>query len=585
MGVDDNAKEIDSTSEAARGLPVIAATSEDIIGESSTSDKPCLPSKASRAPMPTYNILLLGQTQAGKTTFIEAVKQYVEPNCSVDIDAIGDGCCSKTEEVTSKQVETNFAEYNLIDTSKSSRINPMQFVSFQTQDAERQIDIAELLGGSYSEYKKMIARTDDLEARQNPNSTEATCSLRIFDTPGLDDTKGQDEKIVADILSSLQNAGKIHLVLILIALQTPMTRSLVAALDTYSKIFSEMGKLWAFVFTKVDPWVYHPSEGKFEKSMASRKRELKHVMGRDIPHFVIDCHLDEDRPAYLFLRQRMIRRILLDVKFNVPVPLTKMQLHKTEKMVQVDKIIVREYQKRLEEVEQKYSHMDEAILSIDHKIDKVRYSIREEEEHIHRLDNDDFELIYEHRFEEDWNFKAFREERAFEKDLDYVIDHVTVKKSGINIMEEQGGVGTHSWHLRLKRQFLKQGEYHVKLYTKRRNKYQLEIADHKFKLVTYHDTFKNLVSERNNLEGDGEERIAGSTLANRQQLKEERRRCLDMIARANRSTLHLNLFKAIARAGVYEGSYSECAEKVANFYSTYIPAAGEEASLPHMHGV
>ncbi|KAI7831813.1 hypothetical protein BC939DRAFT_472902 [Gamsiella multidivaricata] len=33
---------------------------------------------------PTYNVLLLGQTQVGKSTFVQAVRKYADPNCKID---------------------------------------------------------------------------------------------------------------------------------------------------------------------------------------------------------------------------------------------------------------------------------------------------------------------------------------------------------------------------------------------------------------------------------------------------------------------------------------------------------------------
>jgi len=51
------------------------------------------------------------------------------------------------------------------------------------------------------------------------------------------------------------------------------------------------------------------------------------------------------------------------------------------------------------------------------------------------------------------------------------------------------------------------------------------------------------------------------------------------MARATRKTLHLNLFKAMAMKGVYEGTSLDCVGEVEKFYQSYVPMEGEEVAL------
>ncbi|KAF9965209.1 hypothetical protein BGZ70_005228, partial [Mortierella alpina] len=63
------------------------------------------------------------------------------------------------------------------------------------------------------------------------------------------------------------------------------------------------------------------------------------------------------------------------------------------------------------------------------------------------------------------------------------------------------------------------------------------------------------------------------------ELQRQRGVWLNLIKRAARPTLHFNLFKVIAEAGVYEGSSSKCMERAAEFYKSFVPSEDEEVTL------
>ncbi|KAF9961509.1 hypothetical protein BGZ72_003347 [Mortierella alpina] len=530
----------------------------------------------------TFNILLLGQTQSGKTTFLEGIRKYVDPLCEIDTTAIGNGHSSKTQDVYSKTVETDLAEYRLLDMGTQCVLNPMQYVFFQSQDntAGREIDIAELLGGDVHHYRRLINRMDDLKVNQKSTSDEGRCRLNVLDTPGLDDTNGHDVINVAKIVDALSSAQSVHLVLIMIAATSPLTPELKNTLQTYANIFSEMKGLMAFVHTKCDYRFQHSSDQQHREFKRVRTLDLEVAMGRRIPSFFIDSNLQEYMPACTFLRQRSIRSILQLARFNIPVPLRRMQLCKTKKMADVDQTILDQYQAKLETILKQASRTDQAITAKDSEITAVQYAIRELEENLNTIDTDNLELVYEERFEESWDILAQREEMEFASPtLDYAIDHVEVLEHAIDVREQMGGVGCRSWRVRFIRNFCRDGLYHVKLYVTRRNLNAREITVKQCELRRYKSDLAGLAEEQRKLLDGGDPNAGGGTLASRKQLNEELSQCMDMISRASRHTLHLNLFKALAEAGVYEGDFSECVKKAAAFYMQYVPGVGDEVPL------
>ncbi|KAF8908066.1 hypothetical protein BGZ58_006123, partial [Dissophora ornata] len=184
----------------------------------------------------------------------------------------------------------------------------------------------------------------------------------------------------------------------------------------------------------------------------------------------------------------------------------------------------------------------------------------------------------EKRYEEGWGlFSSRKEEELRCSDLPYNIDHMQVHSQGVEIMHESGGKGNNNWYIKIKRGWFQHGVYHAKLYVQQRNKMGQQIKDKRTGLETWRKTQDNLVGERQAL--DSQVPPESGTRNLRLELKEKQGKCLDMIMRASRETLYLNLFNCLVRHQAYEGSLTECMDKVVDFYSKFTPAADEEVAL------
>ncbi|KAG0203962.1 hypothetical protein BGX28_003930 [Mortierella sp. GBA30] len=491
----------------------------------------------------TYNILLLGPSQAGKSTFLEGIKRYIDPECEIDEDSMGIGHQSCTKEVREQLLETAFPVYQLFDHAAPNSVN-------MDTPVVQEVNITEIFDDDMNAYKRRIDQVKRLKVHRDDSAGIPTCTIRVFDTPGLDDTNGQDERNVAKILTALSEAGSVHLVLILINRHTPLNEKLKEALQIYSDIFSAMGSLMAFVHTNFEYKIQHFKNKKMVDFMAARKDDLKLLMGRDIPHFLIDLDLDEERPVPAFLTRRVIRHILLLARLNIAVPVSSMQICKTPKMKDLDKFILDECEKKLRLVESQASLTDRAITNIDFSIQQARYEIRELEEYLKNHDTEDLELVYEERYEQDWDLFSIREKKAMEfSNVHFTIDDIRVESQAVDV-DIDGGRGCSYWSARITRRFCHEGLFHVKIYVKRRNKYRLEITKKETKLMTWKNTLEDRLNMRLTLDGPERPSLTeNDALAIRQVLKREQNECLDMIKRATRLTMHLKLFTAIAEAG------------------------------------
>ncbi|KAG0215786.1 hypothetical protein BGX28_008096 [Mortierella sp. GBA30] len=192
-----------------------------------------------------YNVLLLGLTQFGKSTFIQGVKRYADPKCDIDYDTIGTGNTSHTETVCVHKIQTNFPIYR----------------AFNKRD-KKEITLSDLHALSHKAFLEELKRVDIY----GDETTEADqCILRIIDTPGLDDTNKHDERNLARILTSVSELGPIHLVLFLVSQPVPLSGAMKTALETYRDTFSSINGLMVFVHTQVKTNYQHPDDKGIKK--------------------------------------------------------------------------------------------------------------------------------------------------------------------------------------------------------------------------------------------------------------------------------------------------------------------------------
>jgi GTPase SAR1 family protein len=143
------------------------------------------------------NILLLGETGVGKSTFINAFVNYL-------------------------------SFHTLDGAMKAEKLNYLIPCSFSTQIMDRSnpdLDIQEVrvaIGATKDEQDGSYGQSATLRTVVHPVSIGSTI-IRLIDTPGLGDTRGveYDRKNVADILSVLSRYDELHGILILLRSNLP----------------------------------------------------------------------------------------------------------------------------------------------------------------------------------------------------------------------------------------------------------------------------------------------------------------------------------------------------------------------------
>ncbi|KAG0195035.1 hypothetical protein BGX31_006874, partial [Mortierella sp. GBA43] len=112
--------------------------------------------------------------------------------------------------------------------------------------------------------KKFLARDDDLELRAVEVPGSPKVQFNIYDTPGLDDTNGNDILNIAKTFSCLANAAHLHLIIIMGSLEYR-----IPGLNM-----------------------------KHDKKLRDRSRSFDEIAGQEVPSKTIDCNQDQTEPAH-----------------------------------------------------------------------------------------------------------------------------------------------------------------------------------------------------------------------------------------------------------------------------------------------
>ncbi|KAF9274898.1 hypothetical protein BGZ68_000273 [Mortierella alpina] len=453
--------------------------------------------------VPTYNVLLIGQSQSGKSTFLEAIQQYEDPRYIVDSSRIGRGNIAHTTEPRVVEIETCLPAYKVYEAN---------------QEGRQEIDMKHYLEETVlDDFKALLRRQEGLEV--TAESSTSCSRFRIIDTPGLDDSDGRDVEILGRIFSVIAKLGHLHLVVITDSHKALLAPGYKAALKTYSTLFSTMHGLMVFVGTHISNKYQHAGlkNSEFNTQLTERTDIISDIMGRSFPQFKIDCNLKERRPFHICVTRNTIRDILHTATIKTAVKLD-MKVHKTVAMKEVDEIVYKRYTDYVTGL-QRHCKVLDAAERLRIEIDQQKSVIDSKEDELLTIDTDELLHLYEVRFAQDWEhfyivkptllqYSTFDssigasysrypaveiltrlygekteldgetidkfEEKGAEED-GCVIDKVLTLHSGVDVMEESGGEGRKVWKVLFKRKSYVKGHYHAVLSIKSRNKYRTRI--------------------------------------------------------------------------------------------------------------
>ncbi|KAF9170920.1 hypothetical protein BGX21_008763 [Mortierella sp. AD011] len=525
----------------------------------------------------SINILILGETQSGKSTLVESMKKYSDPNVVLNLSAIGDGSLSHTAEVHETVIETNLPDYEV----------------YRLTDGESKGESRDKIVhyGLLSEMGDVNAYEDAIDERKNLFLTHAKAegahqlTFRIYDTPGLDDTFGQDEAHMEKIFSALSTAGTIHLVLVVVG-TTPLTPGLQDALRNYVAIFPEFNGIMAVVHTKIDYKYFHPKYEAFAKRMAARTSKLQDLIGRTtITQFMIDCDLtfSSKKPIRECLTRNTIGKILRLAAFNHPVALDRIVVKKSLKMKEIDQIIKEKYESIMLEAERSLQFKDghrgdllSQIYSLDIKIQNLEIELHEIENDIRIHNTDEMILLHEERYDQEWTVApSVRQNHMEYSSEENTIDFKTVMMNNIKNVSQEGGETFRFWRANFERKAFQNGVFHVKLYAKKSNVFRSTISQCKTQICVVKGNMERLRKEKD--QQAEKQRYQSATIA---ELIEKRKECAKLISLATVDSINPEVFHSLIQANAYSMNPREAINVVEDIYLAYIRPPQRPSGYP-----
>jgi len=496
------------------------------------------PPNAPSGMLPVYNVLLLGPTQSGKSTFLENVKQYSNPWYKINTTRIGIGNVSHTQTGCVEDVITTLPIYKVYDE------NGLEFDSRSIKD-------------EWS-FKRFLNRDDDLELRPVELPGSPKVRFRIFDTPGLNDTNGNDIENIASTFSTLSEVGHLNLIIITDSHHVPLNPSQQDAFKTYFNLFKDLKGLITVVHTHSPNKFRVPGMNiMHDRKLKGRSEFFNQIMGREVPTKRIDCDPNETGPANLCMTRNAIREILEMAKVKAPVTINTTHVYKTPFMVHVDRSVRDAYRAKLNESLKKCRSTTQK-LSVE--IEEVEEEIKDKNKDIDEHDTDEMLPLFEKRFDEEvgffswWADLAGRADKLHTMELpdqEYTIDEINVAKKAIHILDETGGCGHKSWNVKFKRDQYSTGYYHAVLKMKKSTRYQKDIEGWRSEVECLKEELKLKKQGLATLES--QEAIGSSGNSSNEFVK-----LMNLIAKSRMiigiaadETLPLELFMDLAKARVY----------------------------------
>ncbi|KAG0350275.1 hypothetical protein BG005_010196, partial [Podila minutissima] len=268
------------------------------------------------------SVLMFGKTQAGKSSFIEFVKSYADPQYKIDNSRIGTGFRSKTEMPVEFVIKSNLPFYEVFDSS-DTKID-IGTLSYKYVDPEDYMD-------ALNDRKATLRPVP-----HNPGSLQCFVEITLLDTPGIEDTNGRDVEHAPKIIEVMARMKSFNLIIVIINCEDTPSVSHQLAFNYYSKViqtFQGHHSNIVFLYTHADYEKCHHSNTEHLSAMELRHKAFSQLFrcqgsySRDdvskatielYPMYNIDLK-ERQRPITQCMRLTTLREIFSQVVSMPPV--------------------------------------------------------------------------------------------------------------------------------------------------------------------------------------------------------------------------------------------------------------------------
>ncbi|KAI9238958.1 MAG: hypothetical protein BYD32DRAFT_412409 [Podila humilis] len=509
--------------------------------------------------VPAYNVLVLGETQSGKSTLIQSIRKYADTSIDIDTTALGTGFLSHTQKVNITSISTDLPECSVVDKSGTNII--------------------------YSKFIKMPDGNDFEDALNMRHGLETTkgrprlsmsTKFNIIDTPGLNSTGRDDEQNVQSIFNALNTISTIHLILITISLG-PFTRGLNDAIKTYVDLISGFPGTIAFVNTHFDYKYFHPTRAQISHAIDHRTERLRRIIGETMIHsFKIDCNISSRRPIRNCITQNTILEILELATLSQPGHLPRSFLAKTRKMRDIDSILRPQFELALADFERttllqgpNERELLADVLLCNTRIHKLKTKIKALDEVFVRQEVPQLEIQYNERV--DMQHMVIDQKRTVEIcHQETLVQHVPIQRDQLHHQVQvagecgRGGDGgpRSSWQIDSGLMPAFRCHIQVKIHTTMLNKCRADIEENRKQHWVLQRKMERAIRRRDKNAHHREKWSQGVMDAIDDHA--EKLQVLEVLAS---EFLMPEVFKALINAEAYVGDTAQCIKKVQKVYA------------------
>ncbi|KAF9307936.1 hypothetical protein BG003_011837, partial [Podila horticola] len=261
---------------------------------------------------PKYSVLIMGKTQAGKSTLIEHIKKYANMSYAVDQSLLGDVNLSETESTRPFYVKSNLPVYEVYRKDTGEVIDLGDLPS-KFDDEEDYCDI-------------LFLRERDVglrQAPQDPSNPSDSFEFRFLDSLGLEHADENDSNHADIIIDKLILIQTFNLIVITESYKNLLTPEQQLDMEYFANVFKGLHSRIMFLHTHVDYKNLHPTNTTHHHSMKMKNKALSKLFRRhdnevpfdennfeEYPSLSIDL-VSKKRPVITCLIRNTIREILM----------------------------------------------------------------------------------------------------------------------------------------------------------------------------------------------------------------------------------------------------------------------------------
>lgn len=273
----------------------------------------------------TVNVIIVGECQQGKSTLTQQLARYAGvEDLSI---AIGDGNKACTMDVGSYDLSVKLRAFQLVDTDGQ----PI-----------KKKDYSDLVDLEASEAKVVEVNSAD----------GPTVKFRFVDTPGLNDTEGEDFSIMSRILGRAVDLGHVNALIYVRSIENHFGSSFKNFFRYIQRAMPSICNGLAVVHSRftVDRVEEYLEDNQRLEDI--RRQAFEAATKLELQHFFMDNDPDPKSPFAVVQSLNEIHRLLVHLASQKPLPVKDVKLVKTDAMRHLD------------------IHVINTLKSLSHRLDK-----------------------------------------------------------------------------------------------------------------------------------------------------------------------------------------------------------------------